>query len=97
MTPNRVMRDDEQDLTNVLDCFPEMLAVLSPEGDFYRVNAALQDAIGPRSGSLIGWSLFAFVHPDDVRVATQKLERTVQAGDKVSFRSRCCGSDGRDR
>jgi PAS domain S-box-containing protein len=97
VTPNRVMRDDEQDLTNVLDCFPEMLAVLSAEGDFYRVNAALQDAIGPRSGSLIGWSLFAFVHPDDVRVATQKLERTVHAGDKVSFRSRCCGSDGRDR
>src|ERR1700722_4678515 len=74
-----------------------MLAVLSAEGDFCRVNAALQDAIGPRSGSLIGWSLFTFVHPDDVRVATQKLDRTVLTGDKVSFRSRYRGADGRDR
>jgi PAS domain S-box-containing protein len=97
VTANELMRDDEQDLTSLLDCFPEMLAVLSAEGDFCRANSALQNTIGPRSGSLIGWSLFAFVHPDDVRLATQRLERTVQAGDKVSFRSRCCGSDGRDR
>jgi PAS domain S-box-containing protein len=97
MTPTQITRDDEQDLTSLLDCFPEMLAVLSAEGDFHRVNAALQDAIGPKSGSLIGWSLFTFVHPDDVRVATQKLDRTVQTGDKVSFRSRYRGSGGRDR
>src|ERR1700722_1398171 len=97
MTPTQITRDDEQDLTSLLDCFPEMLAVLSAEGDFCRVNAALQDAIGPRSGSLIGWSLFTFVHPDDVRVATQKLDRTVLTGDKVSFRSRYRGADGRDR
>ena len=97
MTPTQITRDDEQDLTSLLDCFPEMLAVLSAEGDFCRVNAALQDAIGPRSGSLIGWSLFTFVHPDDVRVATQRLDRTVLTGDKVSFRSRYRGTDGRDR
>jgi PAS domain S-box-containing protein len=97
MTPLQITRDDEQDLTNLLDCFPEMLAVLSAEGDFCRVNATLQDAIGPRSGSLIGWSLFSFVHPDDVHGATQRLARTVQTGDKVSFRSRYRGSDGRDR
>src|SRR5580698_7418943 len=97
MTPTQIMRDDEQDLTSLLDCFPEMLAVLSAEGDFYQVSAALQDAIGPRSGSLIGWSLFTFVHPGDVRVATQRLDRTVQTGDEVSFRSRYRGSDGRDR
>jgi len=97
MTPTQIMQDDEQDLTSLLDCFPEMLAVLSAEGDFCRVNAALQDAIGPRSGSLIGWSLFTFVHPGDVRVATQRLDRTVQTGDEVSFRSRYRGSDGRDR
>jgi PAS domain S-box-containing protein len=97
MTPTQITRDDEQDLTSLLDCFPEMLAVLSAEGDFCRVNAALQDAIGPRSGSLIGWSLFTFVHPDDVRVATQKLDRTVLTGDKVSFRSRYRGANGRDR
>jgi PAS domain S-box-containing protein len=97
MTPTQITRDDEQDLTSLLDCFPEMLAVLSAEGDFCRVNAALQDAIGPRSGSLIGWSLFTFVHPDDVRVATQRLDRTVLTGDKVSFRSRYRGAEGRDR
>jgi PAS domain S-box-containing protein len=97
MTPTQIMRDDEQDLTSLLDCFPEMLAVLSAEGDFYQVSAALQDAIGPRSGSLVGWSLFAFVHPGDVHVATQSLDRTVQTGDKVSFRSRYRGSEGRDR
>jgi PAS domain S-box-containing protein len=97
MTPTQITRDDEQDLTSLLDCFPEMLAVLSAEGDFCRVNTALQDAIGPRSGSLIGWSLFTFVHPDDVRVATQRLDRTLLTGDKVSFRSRYRGADGRDR
>jgi PAS domain S-box-containing protein len=96
-TPDRAMGDNEQVLTSMFDCFPEMLAVLSPEGDFCWVNAALQDTMGPRSGSLVGWSLFSFVHPDDVGAATQKLERTVKIGEKVSFMSRCGVGDKRSR
>jgi PAS domain S-box-containing protein len=97
LTPDRAMGENEQDFGALFDCFPEMLAVLSAEGDFCWANAALQDAIAPRSGSLVGWSLFTFIHPDDLQVASQKLERTLQVGDKVSFRSRCGGGDRRSR
>jgi PAS domain S-box-containing protein len=97
VTPTESNGDNDQALTNFFDCFPEMLAILSAEGDFCRVNPVLQDTIGQRGGSLIGWSLFTFVHPDDAHIAAQKLERTVQVGDRVSFRSRFCGSDGRTR
>ncbi len=100
MTPTQITRDDEQDLTSLLDCFPEMLAVLSAGGRLFAgVNAALQDAIGPREWE--SHRMVPFYAPDpsrrDVQLATQRLDRTVLTGDKVSFRSRYRGAEGRDR
>ena len=86
-----------EDLIDLFDFAPEMLAVLSSDGEFLRVNAASEHTIGRVRESLIGTSFLDLVHPDDLQAAAQKFILTSQAGVKVSFRSRCPGDDGRLR
>ncbi|HTC88257.1 MAG TPA: PAS domain S-box protein [Bryobacteraceae bacterium] len=86
-----------EDLIDFFDFAPEMLAVLSIDGEFLRVNAASEPTIGRVRESLIGTSFLDLVYPDDLHAAAQKFMRTSQADVKVSFRSRCPGGDGRLR
>jgi PAS domain S-box-containing protein len=86
-----------EDLNDLFEFAPAMLAVLSIDGDFLRVNAASEQTIGRLSDSLIGTSFLELVHPDDLQSAAQQIVRTSQATVKVSFRSRCTGTDGRLR
>src|ERR1700733_7249675 len=86
-----------EDLIDLFDFAPEMLAILSIDGEFLRVNAASEQTIGRVGERLIGTSFLDLVYPDDLQAAAQKFILTSQAGVKVSFRSRCPGGDGRLR
>lgn len=85
-----------EELNDLFEFTPAMLAVLSMDGDFLRVNQAFEQSIG-RTSNLIGSSLLKLVHPDDLQSAAQKFVRASQDGVKVSFRSRYLGNDGRLR
>jgi PAS domain S-box-containing protein len=86
-----------EDLIDLFESAPEMLAILSIDGEFLRVNAASQHTIGRVSESLIGTSLLELVYPDDLHAVAQKFVRISQTGAKGTFRSRCPGVDGRLR
>jgi PAS domain S-box-containing protein len=85
------------DLIDFFDFAPEMLSILSIDGEFLRVNAASEHTIGRVREGLIGTSFLDLVYPDDLQAAAQKFIRASEAGVKVSFRSRCPGADGRLR
>jgi PAS domain S-box-containing protein len=85
------------DLIDLFDFAPEMLAILSIDGEFLRASAASEHTIGRVKEGLIGTSFLELVYPDDLQVAAEKFIRTSQTGVKVSFRSRCPGGDGRLR
>jgi PAS domain S-box-containing protein len=76
---------------------PEMLATLSIDGQFVRVNAASEQTIGQVEGALVGTSFLTLVHPDDMHSAAQKFLTASEHGQRVSFRARCQTSDGRER
>jgi len=74
-----------------------MLAVLSIDGDFVRVNAAAEETLGRGSEALIGTSLLKLVDPRDLHSVAESFVQTGKAGSKGSFRSRCTLGNGRLR
>ena len=86
-----------EDLTNLFEFAPEMLAVLSADGAFLRLNAASERTLGQARAGLIGTSFLRFIHPADTETATRRFVRAIQEGVKVSFRSQYTGADERPR
>ncbi|MEV4420042.1 PAS domain-containing protein [Patulibacter sp. NPDC049589] len=66
------------------DGAPTGQALLSPEGDWVRVNAPLRRLLAHTDGSLLGTAVLDVVHPDD-RGRASELVRAVQAGDRDGF------------
>lgn len=86
-----------EDLNDLFEFAPAMLAVLSMDGDFVRINRAAEETLGRGSDSLIGISLLKLVDPRDLHSVAQKFVETTKAGAKVSFRSRFTMANGRLR
>src|SRR5580704_43319 len=89
MTTPDLLQDNKEliDFTDLFEFCPEMLAILTSEGEFCRASVAAVQTVGHPSVDLIGRSFFDFVHPDDLPVAGKEFERAVQTADRVSFRS----------
>jgi PAS domain S-box-containing protein len=92
-----IQKSEADDLTNLFEFAPELLAVLAPDGTFLRVNQAGERTLGRERTSLLGVSFLRLIHPDDTETATRRFVRAVQEGARVSFRSRCTGDNGRLR
>jgi PAS domain S-box-containing protein len=85
---------ESTDLTSMFEFCPEMLAILTDDGEFCRASAASAHTIGQPSAQLVGKSLFELVHPDDVEFARKQFERAAHGVSCVSFRGRVQASDG---
>jgi PAS domain S-box-containing protein len=97
MTTPDLLQDSSEliDFTHLFEFCPEMLAILTSEGEFCRASVASVQTVGHPRMDLIGRSFFDFVHPDDLPIAGKEFERAVQTADRVSFRSRWRASNGR--
>ena len=97
-TPSTLLDNRESiDLIGMFEFSPEMLAILTEDGEFCRASPASVRSIGHPSADLAGTSLFDLLHADDVATAVKEFKRAVQAADQVSFRSRVRACDGRYR
>lgn len=97
-TPTRSMSDSQMaDWTELFEFAPEMLAILSADGQFLRVNAAAEHTIGHASAELVGTSFLKLIRPDDLHSAAQKFLVASESDRRVSFRARSEGRDGRER
>ncbi len=97
-TSSRSISDSQPDgWTEVFEFAPEMLAILSFDGQFLHVNAASEQTIGHARGELEGTSFLKLIHPDDLHSAAEKFLAASEHDRRVSFRARCSGSDDRER
>ncbi|HTW63122.1 MAG TPA: PAS domain S-box protein [Bryobacteraceae bacterium] len=85
------------DLIGMFEHCPEMLAILTVEGEFYRASASSLRTVGHPNTGLTGRLFFELVHADDARKAVREFQRAVDTAGRVSFRSRFQTSDGRYR
>jgi PAS domain S-box-containing protein len=97
-TPTRSISDPcMEDWTELFEFAPEMLAILSVDGEFLRVNAAAEQTVGRPNKELLGTSFLKLIHPVDLRGAAQKFLRASEDRRRVLFRTRLESSDGRER
>jgi PAS domain S-box-containing protein len=97
-TPTQSTSDlNREDLAQLFEFAPQMLAILSADGEFLHVNRASEETLGHANESLIGTSFLKLVHPNDMQAAAQKLIHAGQVNGRASFWSRCPEGDGRQR
>jgi two-component system cell cycle sensor histidine kinase/response regulator CckA len=67
-----LMATPEQ-LTSLLDCARELLAILNPNGIILHASAGSARVLGLRPDELVGRALGDFVHPDDLAEMQERL------------------------
>jgi PAS domain S-box-containing protein len=89
--------ENSADLISMFEFCPEMLAILTDEGEFLRTSAASVHTVGHPSVQLVGKSFFELIHPDDLEFARQQFEKVAHGIGRASFRARVRTSDGEYR
>jgi two-component system, cell cycle sensor histidine kinase and response regulator CckA len=77
-----------EQLTSLLDCAREMLAILSPDGIILHASGGSIRVLGLRPDELVGRALRDFVHPDDLQ-ETQDRVRGLADTPNESRKGRC--------
>jgi two-component system cell cycle sensor histidine kinase/response regulator CckA len=77
-----------EQLSSLLDCAREMLAILSADGIVLHVNGGCTRVLGLRSGELVGRALSDFVHPDDLKETQDRLREMAEAPNETR-KGRC--------
>jgi diguanylate cyclase (GGDEF)-like protein/PAS domain S-box-containing protein len=78
------LREAEERFRNAFDQAPIGKALVSTDGHFTRVNAALCRITGYSEGDLLGTTFQALTHPDDLGADLDQLQR-VLAGESESY------------
>ncbi|QZP36415.1 PAS domain-containing sensor histidine kinase [Halobaculum magnesiiphilum] len=80
----------------LLDHAQDEIAVVTADGTFTYVNAAVEAILGYEPEDLVGENVFSYVHPDDAPRVRRKFDRTVRsdAYDETTVTYRHRTSDG---
>jgi diguanylate cyclase (GGDEF)-like protein/PAS domain S-box-containing protein len=82
----------EERFRNLVENLNDVVFALSPSGDFTYVSPQWKMAFGYELGETIGHSFLPFVHPEDVPVCVEFLQRVIATGGNhsgVEYRVRC--------
>lgn len=72
----------------------DLICILEPSGNFVNVNPGFTYLLDWDTPSLIKQSFFDFVHPDDLLVTKEKIDKLAAGASTVSFSHRFRASDG---
>jgi diguanylate cyclase (GGDEF)-like protein/PAS domain S-box-containing protein len=78
----RELRDAEERFRNAFDQAPIGKALVSPEGRFTRVNAALCGILGYAEEELLGTTFQTITHPDDLDADLEHVHRMLAGQDE---------------
>ena len=78
----------------LLRLLPDLLAIITADGDIVGTNPAWESLLGYRREDLAGLTLFDLLHPDDVKVTAAALKSLNGDGTARSFSNRHRHRDG---
>jgi two-component system cell cycle sensor histidine kinase/response regulator CckA len=86
-----------EELASFFEFSQEMLAILTTDGKFSRVNLAWERNLGYSVCDLTGVSLFDLVHPDDAQLTVHKFDSVFARGEPIAFSNKCWAKNGGKR
>src|SRR5208282_6505955 len=86
LVPNLAATPEQ--LSTLLDCARELLAILSTEGIVLHASAGSTRALGVCADQLVGRAITEFMHPGDVKETRERL-RGVAAAPSDMRKGRC--------
>lgn len=75
----------------------DMFCIAGVDGSFKRVNSSFLTTLGYNSEEMIHQNMLSFVHPDDVEITKQELEKLSNGFPSVNFENRWLTNDGQYR
>jgi len=100
LTFNQMAEELEQQLTlhrefrNYFDLSLDLLCIAGTDGFFKRVNPAFHRTLGWSTAELLRRPFIDFVHPDDVAVTAEEIEKLARGVPTISFANRYHCADG---
>src|SRR5882724_307918 len=98
MVEKQAYMDDTSDvLLGLFESTQEMLAIVTSDWCFDRVNGAWKKTLGRELDELRQASILDVIHPDDQWLVTQELDFVKKLKKPSSFTARCKAKDGSAR
>ena len=88
--------DDFSLLRTMAKFSPDMICVLSPDGQFREMSDACSRALGYDKSEMIGKHLSDIFHPEDTVSALEKFLGAFAQAEPVEFEGRCLSKDGKE-
>jgi PAS domain S-box-containing protein len=82
-------RETSDDLAGLFYSTQEMLAIVTVDGLFQRVNVAWENILGYGATELGNMSIYDVMFPDDLSLAAQKFDSAAKQKHRETFTSRC--------
>jgi len=84
----------EEELQNIFNLSPDMVAVCTTEGKFLKVNPSWEKILGYTEKELLDLGWTKLVHPDDVERTNKEVEKQLLGSSVVNFINRYKCKDG---
>lgn len=81
-------------LEKFFDLSLDMLCIASVDGYFLRVNPSFERTLGWPREELTSRPFFDFIHPDEIEVTRQEIQKLAAGNPTISFKNRFRCSDG---
>ncbi|MBL1209536.1 PAS domain S-box protein [Geminocystis sp. GBBB08] len=75
----------------------DMFCIIKNDGSFKRVNSSFLNTLGYTETEIINHNMLSFVHPDDIEITKQELEKLNSGFPSVNFENRWLTNDGQYR
>lgn len=93
-TVEETLIQQEEELENIFNLSPDMVAVFTTEGRLLKVNPSWKKVLGYTQKELLGMNWTKLVHPDDVDKTNKEVEKQLKGSSVVNFVNRYKCKDG---
>ncbi|BAQ62194.1 circadian input kinase A [Geminocystis sp. NIES-3708] len=87
----------QRQLNYFFDLSLDMFCIIGKDGSFKRVNSSFLTTLGYTEEEIINQNVLSCVHPDDVEITKQELEKLDSGFPSVNFENRWLTNDGQYR
>jgi len=87
-------KEAEEELKDIFNLSPDMVAVFTTEGKLLKVNPSWEQVLGYTQKELLDLGWIKLVHPDDVEKTNKEVEKQLKGGSVVNFVNRYKCKDG---